>query len=67
MKKQLPKTASTEATIPPDAKHSYVLLADGGIARRLSPIKICNQTYYSVRINGRTQRIRADKLRERLA
>jgi hypothetical protein len=67
MKNKILKSVSTEASTPPDAKHSYVILPDGGIARRLSPIKICNQTYYSVRINGRTERIRADKLRERLA
>jgi hypothetical protein len=62
MKKTLPKTASTEASIPPDAKHSYVYLADGRVARIVKPIQLGNQKYYALMIAGKQIKYRSDKV-----
>jgi hypothetical protein len=60
MKKKTSTPATTnEAPRLLPAAHRYVLLRDGGIARRIRSYNICGTDYYTVTINGNPQRIKA--------
>ena len=65
MKKKTPPTTpalTNEAPrLLPDG-HRYVLLKDGGIARRIRSYNICGTDYYTVTINGNPQRIKSAAL-----
>jgi hypothetical protein len=39
--------------------HRYVLLKDGGIARRIRSYNICGTEYYTVTIDGNPKRIKS--------
>jgi hypothetical protein len=60
MKKKTSTPATTnEAPRLLPAAHRYVLLKDGGIARRIRSYNICKTDYYTITINGSPKRIKA--------
>ena len=64
MKKKLPTPPATTNEAPrllPDG-HRYVLLKDGGVARRVRSYVICGTEYYTIPVNGKPRRIKAADL-----
>jgi hypothetical protein len=59
--KKTPATTNEAPSLLP-AGHRYVLLKDGTVARRIRSYAICGTHYYTVTVDGKPRRIKADVL-----